>query len=50
MVSLVSKDMKNILCKLFGHVFLFKGDISGPAHCKRCGHKRPAIKWPRPIQ
>ena len=37
-----------ILCKIFGHkMYSESADIAGASTCKRCEHKKPAIKWDR---
>ncbi len=37
------------MCKIFGHhMVLHSSDVGGGSKCLRCGHIKPAIKWPRP--
>lgn len=38
-----------ILCKLFGHRMYFDSwNAADASTCKRCEHKKPAIKWEKP--
>ena len=38
-------------CKFLGHKMFFDThDVTGPSTCRRCGHEKPGMTWPRAPQ